>query len=116
VERHEVRATQLGFKRAPTTRLAGGDAAENAKLVEDVLRGEPGARRDVVLLNAAAALLVAGRVERLEEGIDRAALAIDAGVGEELLGRLREERRAADAARAQAEAEAAAGSQAGSPA
>ena len=59
----------------------GGDAAHNAKLVEDVLRGEPGARRDVVLLNAAAALLVAGFVEQLEEGIDKAALAIDAGVG-----------------------------------
>jgi anthranilate phosphoribosyltransferase len=98
IERHEVRATQLGFKLVPTRRLAGGTAAENAKMVEDVLRGEPGARRDVVLLNAGAALLVAGVVERLEDGIDKAALAIDAGMAEALLGALRAERRAHEAA------------------
>ena len=69
-------------------------------MTESVLRGESGARRDVVLLNAGAALLVAGAVERLEEGIERAALTIDAGLGTELLGRLREERRVADAAKA----------------
>jgi anthranilate phosphoribosyltransferase len=114
VERHEVKATQLGFRRTPTHRFAGGDASENAKLVEDVLRGEPGARRDVVVLNAAAALLVAGEVDRLEDGIDKAAFAIDAGVGEELLAKLRVERKAADAEKARAEAAAATG--AGSPA
>ena len=48
-------------------------------MTEAVLRGEPGARRDVVLLNAAAALLVGGVVEQMEEGIERAALTIDAG-------------------------------------
>jgi anthranilate phosphoribosyltransferase len=98
IERHEVRATQLGFKRTPTPRLAGGTAAENARMIEDVLRGEPGARRDVVLLNAAAALLVAGRVDDLEGGIDRAALVLDAGMGVELLEALRAERRAHEAA------------------
>jgi anthranilate phosphoribosyltransferase len=102
IERHEVKASRLGLSRAPTSRLAGGTAAENAKMVEDVLRGEPGARRDVVLLNAGAALLVAGSVERLEDGIDKAALAIDAGMAEELLGRLRAERLAAEAATAEA--------------
>ena len=120
IERHEIRATELGFRRTPTAKLAGGDAAHNAKLVEDVLRGEPGARRDVVVLNTAAALLVAGEVERLEDGIDKAAFAIDAGVGEELLARLREERKTADAAKAQVRAEAEAGAdpgaRAGSPA
>ncbi len=69
-------------------------------MTESVLRGESGARRDVVLLNAGAALLVAGAVERLEDGIERAGLTIDAGLGTELLGRLREERRLADAAKA----------------
>ena len=98
IVRHEIRATQLGFRLAKTARLAGGTAQENAKMVEDVLRGEPGVRRDVVLLNAAAALLVAGAVERMEEGIDKAALAIDAGLAEELLGRLRAERREHEAA------------------
>ena len=64
-----------------------------------MLRGEPGARRDVVLLNAGAALVVAGVVGDLAAGIDRAALTIDAGLTTELLANLRAERRAADAAR-----------------
>jgi anthranilate phosphoribosyltransferase len=64
-------------------------------LIEAVLNGESGARRDVVLLNAAAALLVAGVVERMEEGIERAALVIDSGEAAALLGRLRAERLAA---------------------
>jgi anthranilate phosphoribosyltransferase len=95
VERHSIDAAALGFKRAATTRLAGGTAAENARLIEAVLNGESGARRDVVLLNAAASLLVAGAVERMEEGIERAALVIDSGEAAALLGRLRAERLAA---------------------
>ena len=51
-------------------------------MIEAVLRGEPGIRRDVVLLNAGAALLVAGVVGQMEEGIDAAALTIDAGLGD----------------------------------
>ena len=54
------------------------------------------------MLNAAAAFLVAGRVESLEEGVDRAALTIDAGLALELLGALRAERVAAEAAAAAA--------------
>ena len=63
-----------------------------------MLRGEPGARRDVVLLNAGAAFIAAGSVETLEDGLERAALTIDAGLTAELLGRLRAERTAAEAA------------------
>ena len=99
IERHEIDAAALGFKRAATARLAGGTPEENARLTEAVLRGEPGIRRDVVLLNAGAALLVAGVVRQLEEGIERATLTIDAGLGAELLEGLRAERRAAEAAR-----------------
>jgi anthranilate phosphoribosyltransferase len=72
-------------------------------MTESVLHGEPGVRRDVVLLNAAAALLVAGVVGQMEEGIERAALTIDAGLGVELLGKLRAERKAAAAAAEEAE-------------
>ena len=89
IERHVIDAAALGFKRAATTRLAGGTPDENARMTEAVLRGEPGIRRDVVLLNAGAALLVAGVVEQMEEGIERAALTIDAGLGVELLEALR---------------------------
>ncbi len=100
VERRTVDATALGLRRTSTTKLAGGTALENARITESVLRGEPGARRDVVLLNAGAALLVAGAVDSLEAGIDRAGLTIDAGLGSELLERLRTERQLATVAAA----------------
>jgi anthranilate phosphoribosyltransferase len=102
VERRTVDAAALGLRRASTAKLAGGSARDNARITESVLRGEPGARRDVVLLNAGAALLVAGVVDSLEAGIDRAGLTIDAGLGSELLERLRTERRAAEALRSEA--------------
>ena len=98
VIRHQIDARKLGLSGAPTSKLAGGDPADNARLLEAVFHGESGARRDVVLLNAAAALLAAGRVEQLEEGLDVAALTIDAGQVTELLETLRAERRAAEAA------------------
>ena len=62
VERRTVDAAALGLGRVATTRLAGGTPAENATIVESILHGEPGARRDIVLLNAGAALVVAGVV------------------------------------------------------
>ena len=105
IERRSVDASALGLARATTAKLAGGTAAENAAITEAVLRGEPGVRRDVVVLNAGAALLVASAVDSLEGGIERAALTIDAGLATELLVRLRQERRAADAARAGTAAE-----------
>ena len=102
IQRHAIDASALGFKRAATSKLAGGTPDENARLTEAVLRGEPGIRRDVVLLNAGAALLVAGVVGQLEEGIERAALTIDAGLAAELLEALRAERRTAETAGAPA--------------
>jgi len=104
VEIRPVDAAALGLVRAGNNRLAGGSPAENAAIIETILRGESGARRDVVVLNAAAALVVAGVATTLSEGVERAALTIDAGLGTELLERLRAERRTADAARPQAEA------------
>ncbi|MEK6721528.1 MAG: anthranilate phosphoribosyltransferase [Chloroflexota bacterium] len=98
IERRTVDAATLGLQRVSTTRLGGGDAAENARMIEALLRGESGSRRDVVLLNAGAALEVAGAVASLDEGVEVAALTIDAGQAAELLGRLRAERRAAEAA------------------
>jgi anthranilate phosphoribosyltransferase len=103
VVRHEIDARKLGLTPAPTSKLAGGEPADNARLLEAVFHGESGARRDVVLLNAAAALLAAGRVEQMEDGLDLAALTIDAGQVTELLETLRDERRSADAAQAAGE-------------
>ncbi|MFQ5513119.1 MAG: anthranilate phosphoribosyltransferase [Myxococcota bacterium] len=67
--------------------LRGGDAAESAHLAREVLTGTPGPRRDVVLLNTAAALCVAGRAHDLEQGLGLAAEAIDSGAAEEKLVR-----------------------------
>jgi anthranilate phosphoribosyltransferase len=94
IERHDVPASKLGLRVTPTARLAGGTPEENARTIEAIFRGESGAKRDVVLLNAGAAFLVAGEVENLEGGIERAALTIDAGMVTELLTRLRAERAA----------------------
>jgi anthranilate phosphoribosyltransferase len=99
IERRVVDTVALGLTRASAAKLAGGSPTDNAKITESVLRGEPGARRDVVLLNAAAGLVAAGRVADLAEGIDLAALTIDAGLATELLEGLRAERRAAEAGR-----------------
>jgi len=94
IERHEIRASALGMRTTATAKLAGGTPEENARTIEAIMRGESGAKRDVVLLNAGAAFLVAGEVEQLEAGIERAALTIDAGLVTDLLERLRAERRA----------------------
>ncbi len=103
IERRAVDTVALGLTRASAAKLAGGSPADNARITEAVLRGEPGAHRDVVLLNAAAGLVAAGRVADLAEGIDLAALTIDAGLATELLDGLRAERRAFEAGRAATE-------------
>lgn len=85
----------LGLGRAPTSALAGGTAAENAAILESVFAGEAGPRRDVVLLNAGAALVVAGVAAGFDEGIATAAAAIDNGLPRDLLEALRAEKAAA---------------------
>jgi anthranilate phosphoribosyltransferase len=82
-------AADLGLDHAGTSELQGGDAAENAAIIEGVLDGRMGHHRDVVLLNAAAALIAAGRAHDLAEGIAVAGRAIDSGAGVTLLRRLR---------------------------
>jgi anthranilate phosphoribosyltransferase len=69
----------VGLPRAGLDDLRGGDPHENAEALRALLNGERSAYRDVVLLNAAAAFLVAERVETLHEGIERAAWSIDEG-------------------------------------
>jgi anthranilate phosphoribosyltransferase len=96
VERRPVTAADHGLALASTEELAGGDGAANAALIEGILRGERhGPPRDVVVLNAAASLVVAGRAEQLRDGVALAQAAIDSGAAAELLERLR--RRAAGA-------------------
>jgi anthranilate phosphoribosyltransferase len=92
----------LGLAGVATSELAGGTPAENAALVEAVLSGAPGPRRDVVLLNAAAGFIAAGRAADFPTGVHLAAATIASGTPVALLGRLRNERLVADAARAAA--------------
>lgn len=84
-----VAPEDAGLPRAPAAALKGGDPAENAVALEALLNGAPGAYRDVVLLNAAAALVVADRATNLREGAAIAARAIDDGAALGVLTRLR---------------------------
>jgi anthranilate phosphoribosyltransferase len=79
VQTYEVTPEEFGLPRAALDDISGGDAALNASLICDVLAGNNSARRDVVLLNAAAALVAAGRADHLRDAVPLAANAIDSG-------------------------------------
>lgn len=79
---------ELGLPKAPMSALVGGDAATNAAIVRRVLTGERGPARDVVLLNAGAVLLIAGRVASLRDGVAAAGEAVDRGRATLVLERL----------------------------
>ena len=85
VHTYEVTPEECGLPRATLDEIAGGDAALNASLIRDVLAGKKSARRDIVLLNAAAALVAAGRADHLRDGVPLAAKAIDSGAALEKL-------------------------------
>jgi anthranilate phosphoribosyltransferase len=79
VRTYEVTPEEFGLRRAPLSTIAGGDAASNAVIVRKILGGEKSARRDVVLLNAAAALVASGRADSLLHALPAAVEAIDSG-------------------------------------
>jgi anthranilate phosphoribosyltransferase len=81
--------TDFGVPRARPEALRGGDPATNAELARRVLAGEPGAHRDIVVLNAAAALVVGGAAEGLTDGLVLAADSLDRGQAMAALDRLR---------------------------
>ncbi len=80
-----ISAGDAGLKAAPVSDLRGGDAAFNAAALRRLLMGETGVYRDAVLLNSAAALIVAGEVSDLREGVEEAAEVIDKGLANTLL-------------------------------
>lgn len=81
----ELRPEDAGLPSHPLEDLRGGDAAYNAEALRRLLIGETGAYRDAVLLNSAAALVVAGQAEDWFEGVEEAAEAIDKGLAKALL-------------------------------
>ncbi|QCI92624.1 anthranilate phosphoribosyltransferase [Novosphingobium sp. EMRT-2] len=80
-----VTPSDAGLPTAPIEAIRGGDPAHNAEALRRLLLGEPGAYRDAVLLNAAAALMVAGEARDWHEGVEEAAEAIDKGLAKALL-------------------------------
>src|SRR5262245_22950855 len=80
-----IDGADYGLDRAPTTALVGGDAEMNAAITMSVLGGEPGPARDVVVLNAGAAVFAAGRASDIREGVEMAAESIDSGRGAEVV-------------------------------
>jgi anthranilate phosphoribosyltransferase len=84
-----VTPEMAGLPRATLDQFTGGDVETNAALLYDVLTGIPGARRDIVLLNAAAALVAAGMADDLKQGVELGAEAIDSGQAAATLEKLR---------------------------
>ena len=86
VKTYEITPEQFGLKRCKIEDLQGGDGTVNAQITKDILSGkERGAKREIVLLNAGAALYIGGKAESIEEGIRIAGETIDSGKAMETL-------------------------------
>jgi len=79
IRTYYVTPEDFGLQRAPLAQIQGGDAARNAEIIRNVLSGVPGARRDVVLLNASAGLVAGGKSESMRQAIALARSSIDSG-------------------------------------
>jgi anthranilate phosphoribosyltransferase len=85
VTERTLRPEDLGLPRCAISDLLGGDVAENVQIIHDILKGARGPKRDIVLMNAAAALVAAGHARDFQEGVRLAAHAIDTGAAREKL-------------------------------
>jgi anthranilate phosphoribosyltransferase len=88
VRAYEVTPEEFGLARATLRDIGGGDAQENAGIIRKILSGEESPRRDVVLLNAAAALVAAARADSIAEALPLAASSLDSGAAREKLDAL----------------------------
>ncbi len=88
IREFDIDPATLGLAHTERTSVGGGDAAANAARIRAVLAGEKGAARDIVVLNTAAALVVAGVVDGIADGVARAGQAIDSGKAREKLAEL----------------------------
>jgi anthranilate phosphoribosyltransferase len=85
VRTYEITPEEFGMSRGTIEDISGGDAAVNADIIRDILAGKKSPRRDVVLLNAAAALVAAGKADHLADALPLAARAIDSGAAADKL-------------------------------
>lgn len=88
VRSYEVDAADFGLTRAAADAVMGGNAERNTEITRSVLAGEPGAYRDIVLLNAGAGIYAAGQADSIAEGIELARQALDSGAAAAALERL----------------------------
>jgi anthranilate phosphoribosyltransferase len=88
VRTFQMTPEEYGFKRAALEEIVGGNAEENATIVRDILDGEKGPKRDMVLLNASAAFVAAGRCDNFKEGIEIAMEVIDSNSARKKLDKL----------------------------
>ncbi len=88
VRKYEITPEEFGLSRAPISEIMGGDVKENARIIRSILDGEHSAKRDVVLLNAAASLVAAGMANTLPEALPFAVRSLDSGAARERLDRL----------------------------
>ena len=100
VKKYMIDPAQLGFKKAELSSLQSGGPEENAAMIREILSGEKGPKRDIVILNAGVALYVAGIAKDVEQGIALAAESIDSGKAKQALDNLvKEAQRFADNAK-----------------
>ncbi|MBN4080941.1 anthranilate phosphoribosyltransferase [Caldithrix abyssi] len=88
INTYEFDATELELKRVSLDDLQGGEPTENAEMIKAILKGESGPKRDIVLLNAAAGIVVGGKASTLEDGLIRAAEAVDSRAAITVLNQL----------------------------
>ena len=88
IKTYYVSPEEFGIKKAHPADIKGGSKEENADITLSILKGEHGSRRDIVLLNAAAALVVARKAKDLKEGIKMAERSIDSGAALKKLNQL----------------------------
>jgi anthranilate phosphoribosyltransferase len=88
IKRYTLTPEDFGMSRAPIETLRGGDAQENATLIHEVLEGQPGPRRDIAVMNAAAALVTGGVATDFLDGAQLAASAISSGLAQKKLAAL----------------------------
>lgn len=99
---YEITPEQFGFTRCKKEDLAGGTPAENAEITKGILNGEKGAKRDAVLMNAGAAIYLAGKANCIREGIELARKILDSGKAREQLEQFVEFSNQADRAKVSA--------------
>jgi anthranilate phosphoribosyltransferase len=90
IERHVLHPEDFGFEVQPSESIRGGQASQNKAIAESIMRGERGAPRDIVLMNAALALVTAGKASSLKEGVERGAESVDSGAAQGKLNQLRD--------------------------